>query len=1044
MQGVEGLASKLQDLAMLLRDYLDWLARHQLRDGDCLLAAAVEALAENSKRSATGPGTLSLAGVWVDGFAELSQQELEMLAALLPHCDAATVTFCLERVPTEKLSWLSGWSVVRKTFEECRKRLESVPGVSVAVEVLARQAEKGRFAQNPVLQHLERFWGEPQPYAPSKDAGGKNRRTLNIEPRTLNLERDKERVGGVLRVEACVDPEGEATLAAREILRHVRAGGRFREVSVLVRSLAGYNAPLQRVFSRYEIPFFLDRREPVTHHPLAELTRSALRAVALGWQHEDWFAALKTGLAPATDEEIDQLENEALARGWQGAAWQQPLRLHDEPRSPEDEARLRQLESRLEQLRLRLVPPFHKLALALAVGSRQSAPTGPQLAAALREFWQRLNVEAQLEQWAAGESTGTEARPPNSVHATVWEQMNGWLANVELAFPDDALAVREWLPILEAGLANLSVGVIPPALDQVLIGTIDRSRNPEIKLALVLGLNETVFPAPPQANVLLTEADRCELERRSIAMGSTAREQLGRERFYAYIACTRARERLVLTSAVQDAEGSPLNPSPFLSHLRQLFPSLEFESVAQRLDWRESEHAAELIGPLLKMRSADGGVRNGKSDEWRVTSGANGLGAAQQGTGWEGIAALPGLANVLEQLRHFQSPGLEEAVAPELAARLYGPVLRTSVSRMEQFAACPFKFFVHSGLRAQERQLYELDYREQGSFQHDVLALFHQELKAEHKRWRDLTRAQARERIARLARGLMVSYRDGLLQASDKSRFMARVLTESLQDFVETLVDWMREQYLFEPMEVELPFGEDENSPAWALSLPEDRRLELWGRIDRVDLYREPGAQEALCVVVDYKSGQKQLDPVLLAHGVQLQLLAYLNVLRRWPHPRARFGVERLVPAGVFYVGLRGQYGREQNRSDALADAEDARKLAYRHTGRFDFGALRQLDSRSDAQVGDQFNYRLNKDGQLDKRCREALSAAQFETLLDSIEANLLRMGQEVFGGRADVAPYRKGKLTACDQCDYQSICRIDPWTHQFRVLRPPEQEPET
>jgi ATP-dependent helicase/nuclease subunit B len=249
----------------------------------------------------------------------------------------------------------------------------------------------------------------------------------------------------------------------------------------------------------------------------------------------------------------------------------------------------------------------------------------------------------------------------------------------------------------------------------------------------------------------------------------------------------------------------------------------------------------------------------------------------------------------------------------------------------------------------------------------------------------------------------------------------------------------MREQYLFEPVEVELPFGEDENSPAWALSLSEDRRLELWGRIDRVDLYRQPGGKEALCVVVDYKSGQKQLDPVLLAHGVQLQLLAYLNVVRRWPHPRARFDVERLVPAGVFYVGLRGQYGREQNRSDALAATEDARKLAYRHTGRFDFGALRQLDSRLEAQVGDQFNYRLNKDGQLDKRCREALSAAQFEALLDSIEANLLRMGQEVFAGRAEVAPYRKGKLTACDQCDYHSICRIDPWTHQFRILRKSE-----
>jgi len=123
--------------------------------------------------------------------------------------------------------------------------------------------------------------------------------------------------------------------------------------------------------------------------------------------------------------------------------------------------------------------------------------------------------------------------------------MNAWLEDLELAFSVEALPLRDWLPILEAGLASLTVGVIPPALDQVLLGAVDRSRNPELKLALVLGLNETVFPAPPTATPLLTDADQVELEKRGVRLGATARRQLGRERYYAYIACTRPRERLV-------------------------------------------------------------------------------------------------------------------------------------------------------------------------------------------------------------------------------------------------------------------------------------------------------------------------------------------------------------------------------------------------------------------------------------------------------------------------------------------------------------------
>ena len=100
---------------------------------------------------------------------------------------------------------------------------------------------------------------------------------------------------------------------------------------MLVRNLDGYHQPLERAFRRYGIPFFLDRRESVAHHPLAELTRSALRTVAFDWPHDDWFAALKAGFSPVDETEIDRLENESLARGWHGAKWRKPIQIADNP-----------------------------------------------------------------------------------------------------------------------------------------------------------------------------------------------------------------------------------------------------------------------------------------------------------------------------------------------------------------------------------------------------------------------------------------------------------------------------------------------------------------------------------------------------------------------------------------------------------------------------------------------------------------------------------------------------------------------------------------
>ena len=381
----------------------------------------------------------------------------------------------------------------------------------------------------------------------------------------------------------------------------------------------------------------------------------------------------------------------------------------------------------------------------------------------------------------------------------------------------------------------------------------------------------------------------------------------------------------------------------------------------------------------------------------------------------------------------LREPDSTESLSPALAEKLFGPTLHSSVSRLEEFAACPFRFFVHSGLRAEERKVFELDAREQGSFQHEVLKMFHGQLSAEGKRWRDITPPDARERVGKIATVLAPNYRDGLLRTDERSRFTARVLAESLQDFVETLVTWMRGQYEFDPAVAELEFGFGAGgAPAWEIDLGAGHKLALRGRIDRVDLCRETG-DRALCVVMDYKSGQRKLDKILAEHGVQLQLLAYLAALRHWPDPRALFGVQQLIPTGVFYVNLRGQYESGGTRDEALADADGARKRAYRHTGRFDASALSRLDRTNAA---DQFNYKLNKAGGVRSNSVEALPRAEFEALLDRVGAQLKEMGRAIFSGAAQVDPYRKGHETPCDFCDYRAACRIDPWTHRYRVLR--------
>ena len=226
-----------------------------------------------------------------------------------------------------------------------------------------------------------------------------------------------------------------------------------------------------------------------------------------------------------------------------------------------------------------------------------------------------------MERWILDGEISAIRNPQSAIHPAVWEQMKAWLDNIALAFANEALALRDWLPILEAGLANLTAGVVPPALDQVLIGAIDRARNPDLKLALVLGMNESVFPAAPTAPTILTDADRDEMRLHAGAPGPDLRERLARERFLGYIACTRASEKLVVTFSRHDADGRALNPSPFIAHLRRIVTGLDIEEVSGEVKLADAEHVNELIAPLVEIRnSVAAEVRGSNQKKVRTSS----------------------------------------------------------------------------------------------------------------------------------------------------------------------------------------------------------------------------------------------------------------------------------------------------------------------------------------------------------------------------------------------------------------------------------------
>ncbi|HEY6226642.1 MAG TPA: PD-(D/E)XK nuclease family protein [Verrucomicrobiae bacterium] len=942
------LRAKLADFADIFEDYQAWLKKHNLRDADELLDLAADA---------TLKGPLpEIAGLWLDGFAQMTPQERRLLNALLPKCNEATLALCLPQRPLPPDDELSMWSTVARTYCQVRAELQTIFNAPPREETLPRRQTNGRFDESAALAHLEERWSNPRAF-----------------------EADCKQV----RIIKCANSEAEAIFTAREILKFVRTGGRFREAAVLVRSMEDAHEPLRRVFHRYGIPFFLDRREAVAHHPLAELTRGALRTIAFGYKHYDLFGALKSGLIGIVEDEIDWFENMSLARGWNGDDWHHKL-----PCGPK--ATHADIE-RVEEIRKGALQSIFRLDRQLG-----DAPSGTEFSESLREFWATLKVEEQLDAWASDIE--------GSLHSTVWTQMSEWLDSLQLAFGDERMSLARWLEIVEAGLAALTVGLIPPSLDQVLIGAVDRSRNPDLRAVFLVGVNEGLFPKISKEPLLLNDTERDALDEAGVHLGTTTLWNLGAEQFYGYVACTRARSSLTVTYSEAGTDGEPLNPSIFISHLKRLFPTLEEEAFA-RVNPFEAEAAHELN--TLIFAAARRNALSPFENE---------------------LLKWPTLSSTWNRARAGITTELPRLTAAQVTA-LYGDRLRTSVSKLEQFAACPFRFYVASGLHAEERLLFELDHREQGSFQHEVLAKFHARVQAMDKRWRDISGAEGRRLIAEIGGELKSQFQEGLANSNAANRFRAEAKLAALQDFIEAYLELMR-GCEFDPKHVELGFGGDGPLPGWEVQVDEGRSVELMGRIDRVDVWIDEEAKCCYALVYDYKSSDKKLHRVLVQNAIQQQLPAYLAALQNAGGTR-EFPLE-VRAAGAFYVNLRVRVSSAKSRSDALDPEKNNANFDLKQAGVFDWGLIDKLDVQRSGQL---FDYK-EKDGEPKSAVNlKGLAPDEFAALLGETGVRLRNLGRRIFDGEIGMAPYQFNRERACGNCFYAGICRIDPWTHVFREL---------
>lgn len=576
---------------------------------------------------------------------------------------------------------------------------------------------------------------------------------------------------------------------------------------------------------------------------------------------------------------------------------------------------------------------------------------------------------------------------------------------------DEPVSRREFAEILDAGFEASKVGIIPPGFDRVLFGDIERTRLEHIRALFFIGVNDGIIPKKESNSGILSEFEREKLAGFDLALAPTAREKAFIQKFYLYLNLTKPSDKLYLTCSQAGGEGETRRRSYLIGAVLKMFPKMRMETPKEDLTATAQSSIQYFLSGLAQAKD------NKATETWKALY------------AWY-LQQEPWAKTVQDYVNAAFFVHRDSKLSTDICRRLYGMVLENSVTRLEQFAGCAFAHFLQYGLQLSKRQLSEFEPVDFGSILHEALEQFAKRMQAAGDDWFHLTQERQRQYAKEAIELAIASCQNTALADGERNLYLVRRMEKVLNRTVDVLGRQIRSGS-FVPENYEVAFQYADSLDAIRFTLSEEEKMRLRGRIDRMDLWERE--REVYVRVIDYKSGNTSFQLLSLYHGLQLQLVVYLNAAMELT--RRKYPGKEVRPAGIFYYHIDDPLlDTDEEESEEEIREKIFEKLKLDGYVNADPQVYRAMDHEMQA-ASKILPVAENKDGTLRKNSKAA-TGEQFGVISEFVNRKIAQLGLRMMRGEIDVNPYELGDKTPCEYCPYRSVCGFDEKIEGFSYRR--------
>ena len=782
---------------------------------------------------------------------------------------------------------------------------------------------------------------------------------------------------------------------AKEIMKLVKNENyRYRDISVITKNLDTYASLVKAIFKAYDIPVFIDEKKELSQNIFIKYVMSILDVYAKSWSYDSIINYIKTGFLNLDNDDIYMFENYSKKWGIKGSkCYQGEWNFGDETKDNKE-----QLE-RIKNIRNIVVNPLVKLKENILQNKTASNITKAiynflienQVDKTLIDKKEKLEKEGYIE-------LAKEQELAWNILITVLDELN-------MIFGEEKISFEKYMNLVKIGLNSSGLGRIPQTADQVIVGDIERSRTHKVKGVFILGMNDGAFPTVHKDEGFLGDEDRKKLKEKGIELAKGTLEALYEDNFSIYKAFCTAEEKLFLSYVSTNIDGSSLRPSILVTKIKKIFPNLKEESdMIYEQDEIISGNSCfdELIVNLAKFRDGEKIDKIWfkvyevltKSEVWKYK-----------------------LEGAIKALNYTNKP---EKISKENIDKLYGNTLNTTVSRLEQYKACGFSYYLKYGLKLHDTNEFKVQMVDTGNFMHDVIDTFFKTIREKELNVKEITEEQIYELIDKIVEDKLAIGKNYIFTSTDKYRLLTRRLKRVIKKSMKYIIESLKESD-FQVFGSELEFKKGKDYEPIKLQLEDGKKVEITGKIDRIDLAKNENGKYIR--IIDYKSSVKNIDLNEVVAGLQIQLLTYLD---------ATCKIEEMMPAGVLYFSLIDPVIKaDKYMTDEQIEEEIKKKFKMNGLILADVKVVKMMDKKLESGNSNVVPAYIDKEGNLSKKSN-AVTKEQFEDLQKYTAKIIKEISEEILSGNISLSPYynTKTKKTPCEYCEYKPICRFKAGTY--------------